>query len=85
MDPARNPFSPGAGSRPPELAGRDDVLTEARLALTRIASGRPHRSQLLLGLRGVGKTVLLRRIEEQAEELGYLTMFVEAPQKSALG
>jgi Cdc6-like AAA superfamily ATPase len=62
MDPVRNPFAPGAGSRPPELAGRDDVLDSARTALQRVLRGKPAQSQMLLGLRGVGKTVLLNKI-----------------------
>lgn len=64
MDPLRSPFSPGAGAPPPELAGRDEILEAARIALHRIRAGRPERSQMLLGLRGVGKTVLLNRIGE---------------------
>ena len=58
MDPLRNPFSPGAGAPPPELAGRDEIIQAAHIALARIRLGRPEKSQLLLGLRGVGKTVL---------------------------
>ena len=59
MDPIQNPFSPGTGSPPPELVGRDPALTEARILLGRVAAGRPEKSLLLTGLRGVGKTVLL--------------------------
>lgn len=84
MDPVRNPFAPGAGSRPPELAGRDDVLESARTALARVLLGKPAQSQMLLGLRGVGKTVLLNKIEEIAEETGYLTSFIEAPEDRLL-
>lgn len=62
MDPTRNPFSPGAGARPPELAGREAIVESATIALQRIARGRQEKSQMLLGLRGVGKTVLLNRI-----------------------
>jgi hypothetical protein len=80
MDPVRNPFAPGAGSSPPELAGRDEVLSDARTALQRVLLGKPSQSQMLLGLRGVGKTVLLNKIEELAEETGYLTSFIEAPE-----
>lgn len=58
MDPRRNPFSPGAGTRPPELAGRDELLERASIALDRIRAGRAARSVVLYGLRGVGKTVL---------------------------
>ncbi len=80
MDPLRNPFAPGAGSRPPELAGRDALLNQAQLALQRVRLGRSEKSQLLLGLRGVGKTVLLNRIAEQAEALGYEVAQLEAPE-----
>ena len=59
MDPLHNPFSPGAGTPPPELAGRDDILKQALMALARIKKGRAEKSFLLIGLRGVGKTVLL--------------------------
>lgn len=80
MDPLRNPFAPGAGSRPPELAGRELLLEQALLALQRVQLGRSEKSQILLGLRGAGKTVLLNRIAEQAEELGYALVQLEAPQ-----
>jgi hypothetical protein len=84
MDPLRNPFAPGAGAPPPELAGRDAVIEAARIALYRIRAGRPERSQMLLGLRGVGKTVLLNRIGEMAEELGYHVAPLEAPEGQRL-
>jgi Cdc6-like AAA superfamily ATPase len=66
MDPIKNPFSPGAGSPPPELVGRDPILEQARILLGRIKKKRPEKSLLLTGLRGVGKTVLLNEIERQA-------------------
>lgn len=84
MDPLRNPFSPGAGTPPPELAGRAKILEQARITLGRIKAGRPERSQLLIGLRGVGKTVLLNRIREMGEEMGYRTVFVEAHENKSL-
>lgn len=84
MDPIRNPFAPGAGSQPPELAGRDEIIREAEIALKRILQGRHDRSQILLGLRGTGKTVLLNKIERLAEEAGYLTSFIEAPEDKSL-
>ena len=84
MDPVRNPFAPGAGSQPPELAGRGEIITAADIALQRILRGRPAQSQMLLGLRGVGKTVLLNRIEQIAEGHGYLTSFIEAPENRKL-
>lgn len=84
MDPLTNPFSPGAGSRPPELAGRESIIGDATIALGRIVTGKSAQSQLLLGLRGTGKTVLLNEIEGIAQNLGYLTSFVEAPEDKSL-
>lgn len=78
MDPVRNPFAPGAGSRPPELAGRETILNDANIAVQRALIGKPSRSQMLLGLRGVGKTVLLNQIKERAVALGYLAEMQEA-------
>jgi hypothetical protein len=85
MDPVRNPFAPGAGNQPPELAGREAVIEEARIAIQRALIGKPSRSQMLLGLRGVGKTVLLNKIQEMADEAGHLTSFIEAPESKSLG
>lgn len=62
MDPLHNPFSPGAGSPPPELAGRNEILNKALLTLARVKRGRSEKSMLLIGLRGTGKTVLLYEI-----------------------
>src|SRR5262249_17827554 len=84
MDPLENPFSPGAGSPPPELVGRDPILEQARIALHRLKSGRPARSMILVGLRGVGKTVLLNRIRSIAEEGGYRVLFLEAQENKQL-
>ena len=84
MDPVRNPFAPGAGSRPPELAGRESILLDAEIAVQRALIGKPNRSQMLLGLRGVGKTVLLNKIEEIAEGAGHITSFIEAPEGKSL-
>lgn len=84
MDSTINPFAPGAGTRPPELAGRDQIIADATVALRRIRAGRAAKSQLLLGLRGVGKTVLLNRIAELAEDEGYLTVVIEAPEGQRL-
>jgi hypothetical protein len=78
MDPMENPFSPGAGSPPPELAGRAPLLEQARLTLGRVKAGRPERSFLLVGLRGVGKTVLLNKIRELAEATRYSSVLIEA-------
>lgn len=84
MDPVRNPFAPGAGSQPPELAGRENIISDAETALHRVLRGRPAQSQVLLGLRGVGKTVLLNTIERLAEETGFVTSFIEAPETKTL-
>lgn len=84
MDPRTNPYAPGAGSPPPELAGRDGILSDARVALQRTIDGRPAKGQMLLGLRGVGKTVLLNRILEIAEEEGFHTVLIEAPENKTL-
>jgi len=85
MDPIKNPFSPGAGSRPPELVGRDSVLEQARILLGRVKQKKPEKSLLLTGLRGVGKTVLLNEIKRLAEGQGYQTIFIEAHEEKALG
>ncbi len=66
MDPVRNPYAPGAGQRPPELAGRDRELEVFEVVLERVARNRPERSLILTGLRGVGKTVLLNTLRSQA-------------------
>lgn len=84
MDPVRNPFVPGAGSQPPEIAGRESILSDAQTAIQRALIGKQSRSQMLLGLRGVGKTVLLNKIEELAENAGHLTSFIEAPEGTPL-
>nr|MDP9178021.1 ATP-binding protein [Gemmatimonadota bacterium] len=84
MDPLLNPFSPGAGAPPPELAGRDELIRAATIALGRIRLGRPEKSQILLGLRGVGKTVLLNKISEMAEKSGYLVVEIESPEGQSL-
>ncbi|WP_438751444.1 AAA family ATPase [Pararhizobium sp. O133] len=84
MDPYRNPFAPGAGSRPPELAGRDTILEAARVACGRAVKGRSARSFMLLGLRGTGKTVLLNEIGRIAEQEGLLVSKVESPEGESL-
>jgi AAA ATPase domain len=78
MDPKTNPFAPGAGSQPPELAGRDSVLNGASIALARIKNRRSAKSMILVGLRGVGKTVLLNRIWEAAKDDGFKSVLIEA-------
>jgi hypothetical protein len=78
MDPVRNPYAPGAGQRPPELAGRDVELDAFDVVLERIARGRPERSIVLTGLRGVGKTVLLNALRSAAVRRGWGTGKLEA-------
>ena len=85
MDPIKNPFSPGAGSPPPELVGRDPVLDQARILLGRVKQKRPEKSMLLTGLRGVGKTVLLNEIERLAMAESYRTVSIEAHENKPLG
>jgi AAA ATPase domain len=84
MDPRRNPYAPGAGAPPPELAGRDTLIERAAIALDRIRSGRHDKSMILVGLRGVGKTVLLNRVQLDAEERGIHGMRLEAPEDRSL-
>ncbi len=78
MDPIRNPYAPGAGQRPPELAGRDEQLNAFEVVLERVAKGRPERSLILTGLRGVGKTVLLNALRSSAVRAGWGTGKLEA-------
>lgn len=78
MDPIRNPYAPGAGQRPPELAGRDRELQQFDVTLERVAQGRPERSMVLSGLRGVGKTVLLNALRSQAVQRAWGTGKIEA-------
>jgi AAA ATPase domain len=85
MDPIKNPFSPGAGSPPPELVGRDPILEQARILLGRVKQKRPEKSMMLTGLRGVGKTVLLNEIERLAKADAYRTISIEAHEEKALG
>jgi len=84
VDPVRNPFAPGAGQRPPELAGRDRELDAFDVMLARVARGRPERSLVLTGLRGVGKTVLLGELRSMALRHGWGTGKVEARPDAAL-
>jgi type II secretory pathway predicted ATPase ExeA len=85
MDPIQNPFSPGAGSPPPELVGRDSLLNQTKILLARVQQRRAEKSLLLTGLRGVGKTVLLNAMEQLAVELNYKTIFIEAHENKILG
>ncbi len=84
MDPIRNPYAPGAGTPPPELAGRDEIRSTALVALQRAMIGRPGKSIIMVGLRGVGKTVLLDRILDDAEAIGVRALRIEAPEHRSL-
>jgi hypothetical protein len=84
VDPIANPFAPGVGTPPPELAGRDELRETVRVATERIRRGLPTKSIVMVGLRGVGKTVLLDRMREDAEATGFHTLRIEAPEKRSL-
>ncbi len=84
MNPRTNPYAPGAGTLPPELAGRDEIIEKASIAVDRFREGRASRSLLLVGLRGVGKTVLLTRIARDTEGKGMIVVAIEAPEKGSL-
>lgn len=84
MDPVTNPYSPGAGSSPPELAGRNKLLEQVRISIARIRLGKAAKSVLMVGLRGVGKTVLLDRMKTDAEVAGAYTLRIEAPENRSL-
>lgn len=84
MDAVQNPYAPGAGTPPPELAGREELREAARVALARIRAGKPSKSLLMVGLRGVGKTVLLDKMRQDAEAAELRTIRVEAPENRSL-
>ncbi|MCW2310700.1 AAA family ATPase [Rhodoferax antarcticus] len=84
MNPLTNPFSPGAGNQPPELAGRDELLRKVEVLLARVKAGRSEQSMFMVGLRGVGKTVLLNRVREMAESQGYQALLIEAHESKPL-
>lgn len=84
MDPIKNPFSPGAGSPPPELAGRQNILSKAKIVLSRLKNGKSEKSFLLVGLRGVGKTVLLNEINGYAQSEQFKSILVEAHEGKSL-
>lgn len=84
MNPLTNPFSPGAGNQPPELAGRGELLHKVEVLLARVKAGRTEQSMFMVGLRGVGKTVLLNRVREMAEAQGYQALLIEAHESKPL-
>lgn len=84
MDPRTNPYAPGAGTPPPELAGRNELIERVDVALDRIKAGRAARSFVLYGLRGVGKTVLLNKVRLDAAATGIQAVTIEAPENRSL-
>ena len=84
MNPLTNPFSPGAGNQPPDLAGRTDLLRQVEILLARIKAGRSEQSMFMVGLRGVGKTVLLNRVREISVAQGYQAVLIEAHENKSL-
>jgi hypothetical protein len=84
MDPVTNPYSPGAGSPPPELAGRDDLREQVRISIARLRISNPSKSVIMVGLRGVGKTVLLDQMRKEASTSGVFPVQIEAPENRSL-
>src|SRR5437870_8667466 len=84
MDPVSKPYAPGACTPPPELTGRDEIREKIRIATERIRKGLPAKSILMVGLRGVGKTVLLDRMRDDAEAAEIQTIRIEAPESRSL-
>src|SRR5664280_53551 len=84
MDPIGNPYTPNAGSRPPELAGRAGELEQFRVLIGRLKRGATEQSMIIRGLRGVGKTVLLNAFEDRAESEGFLSYYHELTPDSSL-
>ncbi|MEJ0002280.1 MAG: ATP-binding protein [bacterium] len=84
MDAIKNPFAPGAGTQPPELTGRSENIARAEIVMDRILAGKHDRSILFIGLRGVGKTVLLNRLQKIATDKGYYTVLIESPEEKPL-
>jgi predicted AAA+ superfamily ATPase len=84
MNPVENPFAPGAESPPPELAGRGAVRYAVKVCIERLRHGRTAKSVMVVGLRGVGKTVLLDQMRKDAESEGIHTVRIEAPEKKCL-
>src|SRR5271168_3294092 len=84
MDRKTNPYSPGAGTPPPELTGRDRILEDVDVVLARVIAGKPSQGMFLTGLRGVGKTVLLNEFLRISEKTGYVSDLIEAPENRAV-
>lgn len=84
MNPITNPYAPGAGSQPPELAGREEIIERTKITLERVKRGYAAKSFMLVGLRGVGKTVLLNQIDNIAKDSGYIPTMIEAQENKSL-
>lgn len=84
MDPRTNPYSPGAGTLPPELAGRNEIIEQVSIQLDRCKAGLAYRSFLMVGLQGVGKTVLLSHLALEAEAQKFAVVSVETPERRSL-
>ena len=84
MNPVDNPYSPGAGNRPPELAGRDEVMEQSDIMFQRLLARRSIQPMVLVGLRGVGKTVLLRHMHDTAKKAGFEVVYAEATEGKKL-
>jgi AAA ATPase domain len=84
MDEIKNPYAPGAGTKPPALIGREVIIQDVQIALSRLKEGRNNGSFILVGLRGVGKTVLLRHLEDLSEQNSYKTIWIEASENKKL-
>jgi len=84
MDPRINPYAPGAGTLPPALSGRDEIIERVSIQLDRCRNGLAFRGFLMVGLRGVGKTVLLTRLAQEAEANGFTVVSIETPEKRSL-
>jgi len=84
LDPRKNPYAPGAGTLPPELAGRDEIIERVSIQLDRCRNGLAYRSFLMVGLRGVGKTVLLNHLALNAEAEGFAVILIETPERRSL-
>ncbi|MBI5411658.1 ATP-binding protein [Candidatus Peregrinibacteria bacterium] len=84
MDPRTNPYSPGAGNPPPQLVGRNEIIEQVSIQLDRCRNGISYRSFLMVGLRGVGKTVLLNHLSINAEANGFAVVSIETPERRSL-
>lgn len=84
MDPRTNPYAPGAGTLPPELSGRDEIIERVSIQIDRCRTGLAFRGFLMVGLRGVGKTVLLSRLAQETEAKGLVVVSIETPEKRSL-